>query len=60
LSPGDARQRGRETELEFLKIRHADDPNPFVIGKDTYLRYLDIQSECALAALARNGQKIEE
>jgi metallo-beta-lactamase class B len=46
--------------LEFLKIRHASDPNPFVIGKDAYLRYLDVQSECALAALARNGQKIEQ
>ena len=46
--------------LEFLKIRHDNDPNPLVIGKDAYLRYVEIQSECALAALARNGQKIEQ
>jgi metallo-beta-lactamase class B len=44
--------------LEFLKIRHANDPNPFVLGKDLYQRYFDVQEECTYAALARNGQKV--
>ena len=46
--------------LELLKVRRGNDPNPFVIGNDAYLRYVDIQMECALAALARNGQKIDQ
>ena len=46
--------------LEFLKIRHPNDPNPFVVGKDTYIRYVEIQRECAMAALARNGQKADQ
>ncbi len=46
--------------LEYIKIRRETDRNPFVIGTDAYLRYLDIQMECTRVALARNGQKIEQ
>jgi metallo-beta-lactamase class B len=44
-------------KLEILRLRRSGDPNPYVIGKDAYLRYLDIQSECTLYAMAREGQK---
>ncbi|MDO6415008.1 MBL fold metallo-hydrolase [Sphingomonas sp. BIUV-7] len=38
-------------------IRHAlpGDPNPFVIGADTYQRYVRVQQECARVQLARMG-----
>lgn len=38
-------------------IRHAmpGDPNPFVIGTDTYQRYVRVQQECARVQLARMG-----
>jgi metallo-beta-lactamase class B len=39
--------------LEFLKVRHATDPNPYVIGKDAYQRYFDVQIECTYANLIR-------
>ena len=58
-----ANHQGQDEAVEFLellKVRRGNDPNPFVIGNDAYLRYVDIQMECALAALARNGQKIEQ
>lgn len=38
-------------------MRRAGDPNPYVIGKEAYLRYLQVQSECTLYALARAGQE---
>jgi metallo-beta-lactamase class B len=44
-------------KLELLRLRRDGDPNPFVIGNDAYLRYLDIQRECTLYAMAREGQK---
>jgi metallo-beta-lactamase class B len=44
--------------LEFIKVRHASDPNPYVIGRDAYQRYFTVQSECTKVALARNGQAI--
>lgn len=47
-------------KIEFIRIRHAGDPNPFVIGKDAYQRYFEVQEECAKADLARNGQKIPQ
>ena len=40
-------------KLEFIKVRHPDDPNPFVLGWDVYQRYFDVQSECAAVAIAR-------
>lgn len=38
-------------------LRHAlpGDPNPFVVGVDTYQRYIRIQAECARVQLARMG-----
>jgi metallo-beta-lactamase class B len=44
-------------KLEMLRLRRAGDPNPYVIGKDAFLRYLDIQRECTLYAMAREGQR---
>ena len=43
--------------LEINRIRRAGDPNPFVIGKEGYQRYMDIQDECIQYAAAREGQK---
>jgi metallo-beta-lactamase class B len=45
-------------KIEFLRVRHATDPNPFVMGTDALQRYFEIQEECAKADLARNGEKI--
>ena len=38
-------------------LRHAmpGDPNPFVVGAETYQRYVRIQAECARVQLARMG-----
>jgi len=44
-------------KLELLRLRRAGDPNPYVIGKEAYLRLLDVMSECTLFAEARAGQK---
>jgi len=46
--------------IEFIRVRHAGDPNPFVVGKAAYQRYFEIQEECTKADLARNGQKIPQ
>jgi metallo-beta-lactamase class B len=43
-------------KLEILRLRRDGDPNPFVIGKEAYLRYMDIQTECVDYAIAREGQ----
>jgi len=43
-------------KLEELRLRHAGDPNPYVIGTDAYLRYLSIQQECTRFAMAQQGQ----
>jgi len=32
------------------------DPNPYVIGKQTYQRFLQVQAACIRASAARNGQ----
>jgi metallo-beta-lactamase class B len=52
-------QDGAVENLELLKIRRGDDPNPFVLGTAAYLRYIDVNTECTYANMARNGQKIE-
>jgi metallo-beta-lactamase class B len=44
-------------KLELLRLRRDGDPNPYVIGNEAFVRYLDIQRECTLYALAREGQK---
>lgn len=51
-------QDGAVESLELVKIRTGNDPNPFVLGKQGYLRYLDINIECTLASIARNGEKM--
>ena len=43
-------------KLEILRLRRAGDANPFVVGKEGYLRYLDLQTECVYYAMAREGQ----
>ena len=47
-------------KIEFIRTRHADDANPFVLGKPGYRRYFEIQEECIKADLARNGQDIPQ
>lgn len=36
------------------------DPHPYVVGKQTYQRFLQVQSECIRASAARNGQVLPE
>jgi len=38
-----------------LKTNGPDAPNPFVVGKAAYQRFLGVMTECAGAALARRG-----
>ena len=40
---------------ELIRNALPGDPNPFVIGADTYQRYVRIQQECARVQLARMG-----
>jgi len=47
-------------KLEYIRARDAGDPNPFVVGKDAYRRYFEIQNECTKMDLARHGQKVPE
>jgi metallo-beta-lactamase class B len=44
-------------KLELLRLRRAGDPNPYVVGRRQFLRYLDIQSECTAYAMARERQQ---
>jgi metallo-beta-lactamase class B len=44
-------------KIEELRLRHAGDPNPFVIGPDRFRRFLEIQRECTIVAMAQQGQK---
>jgi metallo-beta-lactamase class B len=46
-------------KLEELRLRHAGDPNPYVIGNDRYVRYLRLQEACTEYAAAQQGQKIK-
>ena len=40
---------GSKTKLPALATRKAGDPNPYVIGTDSVLRYLKVAEECAQA-----------
>jgi metallo-beta-lactamase class B len=42
--------------LEMLRYRQPGQPNPFVIGRDGYRRYMQVQSECTRLWIARNGE----
>ena len=36
------------------------DPHPYVIGKEPYQRYLNVQAECVQASAARSGQVLTQ
>lgn len=42
--------------LEILRYRELGQANPFVIGRDGYRRYMQVQSECVRLWIARNGE----
>jgi len=44
---------GMPEKLAALKDRKPGAPNPFVVGPSSYAKFLDVQSECMQAALAR-------
>jgi metallo-beta-lactamase class B len=44
---------GFVAKLQRLKERKAPEPNPFVIGRDGYRRFLDVMSGCTDVQLAR-------
>jgi metallo-beta-lactamase class B len=43
-------------KLEELGLRHAGDPNPYVLGTARYVRYLALQQACTRFAIAQQGQ----
>jgi metallo-beta-lactamase class B len=47
---------GSKTKLPALLSRKPGQPNPYVIGKETVMRYLTVVDECAQAGLARVSQ----
>jgi metallo-beta-lactamase class B len=44
---------GFTAKLERLAARKAGEPHPFVVGTDSYQRFLTVMSECTSAQLAR-------
>lgn len=44
---------GLDTKLARLKERKPGQPNPFVVGRDSYQRFLTVMSECTQAQLER-------
>lgn len=58
-----ANHQGEDHAVEntdFIRIRQAGDPNPFVLGRDAYHRYFEVQDECTKADLARHGESIPD
>ncbi|MDP9112584.1 MAG: MBL fold metallo-hydrolase [Acidobacteriota bacterium] len=43
-------------KLTALRARKPGEPNPFVVGRANYTKFLDVLSECSKAALARYVQ----
>jgi metallo-beta-lactamase class B len=43
-------------KLAALKDRKPGQPNPFVVGRDNYTKFLEVMSECAKASLARHAE----
>lgn len=41
------------TKLQRLKTRKAGEPNPFVVGRESYQRFLSVMSGCTRVQLAR-------
>jgi metallo-beta-lactamase class B len=44
-------------KLAKLRARRPGDPNPFIVGADSYGRFLDVMSECMKAHIARRESK---
>jgi metallo-beta-lactamase class B len=44
-------------KLAKLQIRKPGDPNPFVVGQASYLRFLDVMSECMQADIDRRANR---
>jgi metallo-beta-lactamase class B len=44
---------GFTAKLERLAAHKAGEPHPFVVGTDSYQRFLTVMSECTSAQLAR-------
>jgi metallo-beta-lactamase class B len=42
--------------LAQLRARGVNDPNPFIVGRDNYPRFLDVMSECMQAQVGRRTQ----
>lgn len=42
--------------LAQLKARKPGDPNPHIVGRENYPRYLDVMAECMRAQIGRRGQ----
>lgn len=47
---------GMPEKLTALKDRKPGSPNPFVVGPANYAKFLDVQSECMKAAIARRAE----
>jgi metallo-beta-lactamase class B len=45
------------TKLDRLKQRKPGEPNPFVVGRDSYQRFVGVMSDCAKAIAARRAEK---
>jgi metallo-beta-lactamase class B len=41
------------TKLDRLKNRKAGEPNPFIVGRDSYQRFVGVMAGCTKAQLAR-------
>jgi len=46
-------QDGAKAKLARLAMRKAGDPNPYVIGNDSVVRYVTMVGECARASRLR-------
>ena len=47
---------GMPEKIAALKGRKPGSPNPFVVGPGSYAKFLDVQSECMQAAIARRNE----
>ena len=43
-------------KLVTLRERKPGEPNPFLVGKDNYTKFLEVMTECARATLARRSE----
>jgi metallo-beta-lactamase class B len=44
-------------KIEELRLRRPGDRNPYVMGTDAYVRYLQLQQACTEFAMAQQGQR---